>query len=55
MCEYCEDGKSIKSINWNGSGQISIGKHGILYGKDNEVFKINFCPMCARKLDIKGK
>ena len=26
MCEYCENGKSIKSVNWNGTGQINIDK-----------------------------
>lgn len=35
MCKYCEEQKPIKSINWNGAGEISIGKRGILYGKDD--------------------
>lgn len=50
MCKYCEDGKSIKSINWNGTGQINIDKKGNLYGKDDEIFRINHCPMCGKKL-----
>lgn len=50
MCEYCDSRKSITSINWNGSGQVNIDKNGNLYGKDDEVFKINFCPMCGRDL-----
>lgn len=50
MCEYCENEKSIRSVNWNGYGQINIDKNGNLYGKDDEVFKINYCPMCGRRL-----
>lgn len=50
MCKYCEEQKLIKSVNWNGAGQINIDKNGNLYGKDNEIFRINYCPMCGRKL-----
>ena len=52
MCEYCEEivNKSIRSSNWNGQGEINIDKNGNLYGKDDEVFAINYCPMCGRKL-----
>ncbi len=51
MCEYCEDKKSIRSINWNGSGQINIDKNGNLYGKDDEIFRINYCLMCRKKFE----
>ncbi|MCR5145943.1 MAG: hypothetical protein K6B70_01135 [Clostridia bacterium] len=50
MCEYCEKGKILRSINWNELGQINIDKNGNLYAKDDEVFRINYCPMCGRKL-----
>ena len=50
MCNYCQDKKSITSVNWNGAGQINIDKNGILYGKDDEIFRINYCPMCGREL-----
>lgn len=50
MCEYCEYGNAIRSYNWNGSGYLNIGKNGNLYAKDDEIFKINYCPMCGRKL-----
>ena len=51
MCKYCEEQKPIKSINWNGAGEISIGKRGILYGKNDEIFNINYCPMCRKKVE----
>ena len=50
MCEYCEKDKAIRSTNWGGCGQITIDKNGNLYGKDDEVFDINYCPMCGRRL-----
>lgn len=52
MCEYCKDivNKAIKSVNWGGDGQINITRTGNLYGKDDEEFMINYCPMCGRKL-----
>ena len=50
MCEYCNGEKSVRSSNWNGDGSISIDKYGNLFGKDDEVFKIKYCPMCGRKL-----
>lgn len=52
MCKYCKDivNKPIRSANWGGNGQINITKTGNLYGKDDEVFIINYCPMCGRNL-----
>ena len=52
MCKYCKDivNKPIRSVNWGGSGLINITRTGNLYGKDDEVFMINYCPMCGRKL-----
>lgn len=50
MCKYCENKKTIRSSNWYGNGQISIDNNGNLYGKDDEVFRINYCPMCGVKL-----
>lgn len=55
MCKYCESKKTIRSSNWHGNSQISIDNNGNLYRKDDEVFKINFCPMCGIKLNIKEK
>ena len=52
MCKYCKNivNKPIRSVNWEGNGQINVTKTGKLYGKDDEVFMINYCPMCGRKL-----
>jgi hypothetical protein len=55
MCKYCEKNKLITSSNWNGYGEISIDKNGNLYGKDDEIFKINYCPICGRKLGDEDK
>ena len=51
MCNYCQDKKSRTSVNWNGAGQINIDKNGILYGKDDEIFRINYCPMCRKRVE----
>lgn len=61
MCEYCENGKEIKSYNFLESGIAIIGGNEInLHGDEKKVigfanifspsFKIQYCPMCGRKL-----
>ena len=55
MCEYCKNKKTIRSSNWDGAGEINIDKNGNLYGKDDEVFNINYCPMCGKKLSNNQK
>ena len=59
MCEYCEGKKKFEDIK-----DIDIFEVGILNGKElevlidfgnsdafyNEYFKINYCPMCGRRV-----
>lgn len=49
MCEYCENKKEIRNINFNGDTGISILKNE-LYVDGDTVFKISYCPMCGGKL-----
>lgn len=61
MCEYCEKRKEIKSCNFCGSAKaVIVGIEIEIHGDKNKVrcfkhiyapsFKINYCPMCGRKL-----
>lgn len=58
MCEYCSNTERIAIINRKGILGLTIwGKNNLaVYGKDekgwdiSEDKKINYCPMCGRKL-----
>lgn len=62
MCEYCEKRKEIKSCNFCGRAKMRIVGAEIDVSGDKEkirwfrsiyapAFKINYCPMCGRKLE----
>ena len=62
MCEYCEKRKEIKSCNFCGRAKVRIvGAEIDMWGDKNKIrlfksiynptFKINYCPMCGRKLE----
>lgn len=58
MCEYCEKGKEICKENRKELGiELNGGKGKLIaYGTDSHNWdisvecKINYCPMCGRKL-----
>ena len=62
MCDYCNKHKELSSINFCGQGKMRISKNKIdIYeNRSNTIkffrriygptFKINYCPMCGRKL-----
>lgn len=61
MCEYCEKRKEIKSCNFCGRAKaVIVGAEIDVRGNKNKIrlfkdiyapaFKINYCPMCGRKL-----
>lgn len=61
MCEYCEKRKEIKSCNFCGSAKaVIVGAEIDIWGDKKKIgwfkniyapaFKINYCPMCGRKL-----
>lgn len=61
MCEYCEKRKEIKSRNFCGMAKaVIIGNEIAVHGDEKKIgwlkviyapsFKINFCPICGRKL-----
>lgn len=61
MCEYCEKRKEIKSCNFCGRAKAVItGAEIDIWGDEKKIrlfkniyapaFKINFCPICGRKL-----
>lgn len=58
MCEYCSNTNRTSIIDRNGILGLTIwGKNNLcVYGKDekgwdiSEDKKINYCPMCGRKL-----
>lgn len=49
-CEYCARRKSLPIRNDLGHLWIENGKLNNLY----DECKINFCPMCGRKLEVEG-
>lgn len=62
MCEYCEKQKYIKSRNFCGRAKARIvGAEIDISGDEKKIrwfksiyapaFKINYCPMCGRKLE----
>lgn len=62
MCEYCEKRKEIKSCNFCGRAKARIiGAEIDISGDEKKIrwfrsiydpaFRINFCPMCGRKLE----
>jgi len=59
MCDYCKDrlkGKKIKEFD-GGNGVAEIWDNHLYVqesGTGNNVlgFKINYCPMCGRKLEV---
>lgn len=62
MCEYCEKRKEIKSCNFCGRAKATIvGEEIDISGDGKKIklfkdiyapaFKINYCPMCGRKLE----
>lgn len=62
MCEYCEKQKYIKSCNFCGRAKARIvGAEIDISGDEKKIrwfksiyapaFKINYCPMCGRKLE----
>ena len=61
MCEYCEKRKEIKSCNFCGRAKATIvGDEIDIWGDKRKIrwfkdiyapgFRINYCPMCGRKL-----
>jgi len=61
MCEFCEDGKAIKSCNFGGEANMRVVGETLDVQGNKEKFKlfkriysprfiINYCPMCGRKL-----
>lgn len=61
MCMYCEENEILKSANFCGSAKAKIlGQYLDLYGDEKKFnifkriyrpsFKINYCPMCGRRL-----
>lgn len=61
MCDFCEKQKEIKSCNFCGMAKARIvGTEIDIWGDGNKIrlfkniyapaFKINFCPICGRKL-----
>lgn len=62
MCEYCEKRKEIKSCNFCGRAKARIiGTIIDIWGNGKKIrlfkdiyaprFKINYCPICGRKLE----
>lgn len=62
MCEYCEKRKEIKSCNFCGRAKARIvGAEIDVSGDEKKIrwfrsiyapaFRINYCPMCGRKLE----
>lgn len=49
MCEYCKNKKAARSVTFNGNTSFCIFENE-LYVDGVVVFKINYCPMCGRKL-----
>ena len=50
-CEYCKEFKNLVSLGTE--HRLEIGEDGIAIWKGVnlvDVFNINFCPMCGRKL-----
>lgn len=56
ICMHCLDGTPVKSINKDSRGGFSIENNTIEVIADwyselgYDVFKINYCPMCGKKL-----
>ena len=61
MCMYCEENETLKSANFCGSAKAKILGHYLdIYGDEKKFnifkriyrpsFKINYCPMCGRRL-----
>lgn len=59
MCEYCEGKRKFEDIKDIDTFEVSILNEGELeiyidFGNRdafyNEYFKINYCPMCGKKL-----
>lgn len=52
-CTYCKEGKQILSSTGGSRWHIDNCKNEIQYGSNDtlvETIKINYCPMCGRKL-----
>jgi len=67
MCEYCNVGDKNKKIYDRGGLDVSVADYsyskatldidvftGIEYGSLEAEVKINYCPMCGRKLNTVG-
>ena len=61
MCDFCKKGKEIKSYNFCGRAKVTIvGNEIDIWGDKKKIrwfkdiyapsFRINYCPMCGRKL-----
>ena len=67
MCDYCEKEKKLRSIDWEHykfeedfitiSGNTlhieALAACGWENGIAEEEYRINYCPMCGRKLEAK--
>ena len=53
-CEFCKGHKRFvaESIEQNKETYMVISAK-FCYGEDSEIFKINYCPLCGRKLNDK--
>lgn len=52
-CEYCNKHKALHIIPFSDTGAYVSAKH-LVYECDcgiQQIVKINYCPMCGRKLD----
>ena len=54
-CKFCDGHKRFvaESIEQNKEAYMVISAK-FCYGEDSETFKINYCPLCGRKLTDKG-
>lgn len=58
VCKYCEEGKEHNTISFQGivsyrmkiKGSRLVITDNTMLGRD-KIYKINYCPMCGRKLE----
>ena len=62
-CKYCENGVSLISNQngctdievWIEDGNTLIGEAGGMFEVSLDKLKINYCPMCGKKLEVEAE